>query len=254
MTDRTPRWAVSLILAMLIVVLGTLTFAWGTADTAEQYREIDPGIVRPLHPLIWEYRELDANRQEGIGELVATARVCQTFLARHDGLARIEVLLDNLGRQNRSTFTFTLRAAPDDPEAIVRLTGDAAEVGHLAYYPFAFDPLPDSAGQSYAFCLEAPEADLQEAITAIGTLDDGYAEGQAVFRDMWGGAAGVQDLDFFLAYRLSLPQKLRVLGERLAADKPFLCGAPWFYALLGAACLVLLYRLFVYLIPPREKD
>ena len=191
--------------------------------------------------------------REGIGELVATSRVCQTFVAQYDGLARVVVKLDNLGRENSGPFAFTLRTAPDADQNLVSLTHDASTVGGQAYHTFAFDPLRDSAGQSYSFCLEAPEAGLDSAITAIGTLEDTYPEGQAVFRDMWGARAGVQDLDFSLMYRLSLWKKLAALGARLAANKPFLCGRAWFYGFLGTVYLALLYKLFQST-PPREQE
>ena len=181
--------------------------------------------------------------REGLGELVATARACQTFRAAYDGLARIDVRLDDLGGDASGPFTFALRAAPDGPD-LVTLTHDGADVDSNAYHTFFFDPLPDSAGRRYAFCLTAPQADLDRAITAIGTLDDVYPEGEAVLRDMWGQAAGVQDLDFHLGYRLSPWRTLALLVQRLAGNKPYLCGVPWFYAALAAAYLALLYVLF----------
>jgi hypothetical protein len=191
--------------------------------------------------------------REGIGELVATSRVCQTFVAQYDGLARVVVKLDDLGRENSGPFTFVLRAGPDADQDLVSLTHDASTVGSHVYHTFAFDALGDSAGQRYIFCLEAPEAGLDNAITAIGTLEDTYSEGQAVFRDMWGARAGVQDLDFSLVYRLSLWKKLAAVGARLAANKPFLWGSGWFYGFLGTVYLALLYRLFQ-LMPPRGKE
>jgi hypothetical protein len=189
-----------------------------------------------------------------VGDLVATARVCQTFVARYDGLSEIRVRLDNRGRESDEPFYFYLRPAPDAAEDIVSLTGSASDVNNNTYYTLEFPSIKDSAGRSYAFCLEAPKAPLDKSITAIGLLDDWYPEGEAVFRDMWGEAGGVQDLDFYLGYRLSLWNTLRVLPKRLAASKPFLCGRWWFYALLGLAYLVLLYKMLVKSILPLDAD
>ena len=193
-------------------------------------------------------------KREGIGELVATSRACQTFVAEHDSLARIEIRLNDMGRKNSGPFYFYLRTAPDEAENLVSLTHDASEVSGTAYHAVDFAPLDGSAGQAYSFCLEAPEAGLDDSITVIGTLQDTYPDGQAVFRDMWGAKAGIQDLDFHLVYRLPLGKKLVVLSERMSANKPFLCGAGWFYAILGIIYLLLLYTLFLRFIPARERD
>ena len=102
--------------------------------------------------------------------------------------------------------------------------------------------------------MEAPEAELESSITAIGTVEDWYPEGEATFRDMWVEAGGVQDLDFRLGYRLSLWERGVALSDRLVANKPLFCGAKWFYALLGSTYLILLYVLLARSVPAREND
>jgi len=219
------RWK-SHVLPLLIGSLVLLVFIIGVNKTLS-----DPEAGAPR------------GEREGIGELVATSRACQTFVAQYDGLHRVVVKLDNLGRENSGPFAFALRTAPDADQNLVSLTHDASTVGSHAYHTFGFAPISDSAGQHYSFCLEAPKAGLDSAITAIGTLEDTYPDGQVVFRDMWGARAGVQDLDFSLMYRLSPWKKLAALGARLAANKPFLCGRAWFYGFLGIVYLALLYKL-----------
>jgi hypothetical protein len=189
-----------------------------------------------------------------MGELVATSRVCQSFVAQYDRLARVEVRLTDQGREARGPFHFYLRTASDADRALVSLTHDASEVSRGVYHVFEFPPIEGSAGQSYAFCLEAPEAELASSITAIGTSEDWYPEGEATFRDMWVEEGGIPDLDFRLGYRLSLWRELAVLAERLVVNKPLLCGARWFYALLGAAYITLLCVLLVRFIPVRGED
>ena len=191
--------------------------------------------------------------QSGIGDLVASSRVCQTFVSEYNGLAQIEVVLHTMERETRGPFHFYLRTTPDAPEDLVALAHDAAEVENDVYRVFEFPSIRDSGGQSYVFCLEAPMAEQKRSITVIGTLEDRYPDGEATFREMWGGAAGIQDLDFRLVYHLSWWQKLVALSERVTANKPFLCGAPWFYALLGIAYLALLYALFLKF-PPSHQD
>ena len=189
-----------------------------------------------------------------MGELVATSRVCQSFVAQYDGLTRVEVQLTDQGREASGAFYFHLRTAPDADRALVSLTHDASEVSRDVYHVFDFSPIEGSAGRSYAFCLEAPEAELASSITAIGTSEDWYPEGEANFRDMWVEEGGVPDLDFRLGYRLSLREELAVLSERLVANKPLVCGARWFYAAIGIAYITLLYALLARSVPAREGD
>jgi hypothetical protein len=98
---------------------------------------------------------------------------------------------------------------------------------------------------------------LDNSITAIGTLENTYTDGKAVFREMWGQGIGVRDLDFRLGYDLSLTGKLAVFARRLPAYKPFMFGAGWFYSLLGVVYLALIsltLSLFVHRAVPRHDD
>jgi hypothetical protein len=184
-----------------------------------------------------------------MGELVATSRACQTFVAQYDDLFRVQVKLADLERQNNGPFYFRLRAISNPPQDILTLTHDASDVVNRAYHTFEFPPIHDSAGRSYRFCLEAPEAELLNSIAIVGTLEDTYPHGKATFRDMW--TWGAQDLDFRLGYEFSMMDKLAILSKRLSAYKPFAFGAQWFYALLGMAYLGLLYLAFFHFIPKR---
>jgi hypothetical protein len=194
-----------------------------------------------------------AGEREGAGELVADYRACQTFVAEHNGLNQIKVLLDDLGRRNRSTFTFTLQRSPDDEQAIVSLTEDAYEVNSNTYYALSFPPIEDSAGKQYAFCLAAPGTDLAKAITVIGTVRDTYPDGRAVFTPGMWGKGRIEDLEFHLGYDLGPWAQVGVLLDRLGADKPAFFSAGWFYALLIAGYLALLYLLFLYQPPTQEE-
>lgn len=189
-----------------------------------------------------------------MGELVATSRVCQTFVAQYDGLAQVEVMLTDYDREASGPFHFYVRPEPDAGQDLVLLIHDASEVTGGIYHVFRFPPIRDSAGRSYRYCMEAPEAELHSSITAVGTVEDWYAEGKATVHDMWIDERGVQDLDFRLGYRLSLLEGATVLSDRLVADKPLLCGAKWFYALLGITYLALLYVLFARSVPAPKSD
>ena len=189
--------------------------------------------------------------QEGIGELVATSRVCQTFVAQHGNLSQVKVKLSTFGRSNTGPFFFHLYASADPAHALFTHTPDAYDVVDFHYHVFPFAPIRDSAGRSYRFCLEAPEAGVLNSITAIGNLSNTYPHGQATFRDMWGQAAGVLDLDFHLGYRLPIWKQLAVSLERLASHKSLLYGDKRLHALLGVAYLALLYGFFARFVAKR---
>jgi hypothetical protein len=198
-----------------------------------------------------------AGTRERIGELASTSRVCQTFVAQHEGLSQVYVKLDNYDRQNTGSFVLHLRTKPDDVQDLRTLIHDAAQVEKEAYHLFEYPPIHDSAGRSYCFCLEAPDAQLDNSITAIGTLENLYTDGTAVFREMWGQGIGVRDLDFRLGYDLSLTGKLAVFARRMPAYKPFIFGAGWFYSLLAVVYLALIYLTLVLSVPrsvPRHED
>lgn len=183
-------------------------------------------------------------KRTGIGELVGTSQVCQTFLSEYSQLAQVEVAFATFDRQNIGTLIFVLHSAQGAPQDIVTLSLDISQIKDNKYHSFVFPPRADSAGKTYVFCLEAPDVDLASAITPIGILQDVYPDGQASFRDMWGESAGVQDLDFRIGYTFSFSQKPGVLADRITRYKPFLCGDWRFYVLLVIVYLVLLYGLF----------
>jgi hypothetical protein len=207
-----------------------------------------------LGPLIVALTDTAGTRRR-IGELASTSRVCQTFVAEYEGLSQVHVKLDHYDRQNTGSFVLYIRTKPDDVQDLRTLTHDAAQVEKEAYHLFEYPPIHDSAGRSYCFCLEAPDAQLDNSITAIGTLENTYTDGKAVFREMWGQGIGVRDLDFRLGYDLSLTGKLAVFARRLPAYKPFMFGAGWFYSLLGVVYLALIsltLALFVHRAVPRH--
>ena len=164
-----------------------------------------------------------------------------------DGLYRIDVMLFDYRRKNTTPFIFHLRTEPNSTQDLVLQEHNALEVRRNFYHEFEFEPLPHSKDQAYSFCLEAPQAELRDSITIIGTFKDVYPQGRAVFRDMWGEGIGIQDLDFRLVYRTSLPlaSKIRIIAQRLTQYKPSLLGDWPLYALLGTLYLIGLYALFV---------
>ncbi len=187
----------------------------------------DNVLVFPLAP--------PTGKREVIGELAGDSRVCQGFVARYDGLSRVEVAMFDYRRRNEGPFEFSLRSSPDAP-AIVILVRDASTVKDWKYHVFNFAPLRDSAGRRLYFCLQAPRADLLKSVSAWGFTEDVYPDGEAVFRSMWGREAGVRDLDFRLGYRPRPDVWVSVLYHRLVTRAPgrwhlFALGVAWWVTL-----------------------
>ncbi len=162
-----------------------------------------------------------------VGELIASAAAGQTVRAEWDGLAGVAIRMATYGRRNTGPLIFHLRTSPDDPADLVRIQVDASQIPDNAYYWFRFPPLSRSAGRSFYFYLEAPQARPGNAVTVWGSTEDRYPDGQAVLRGLPG--SGVRDLTFELAYDPPLPVRLALLLDRLAVAKPMAWGDPRFY-------------------------
>jgi len=208
------------------------------------------GIVLALAiGLMGFYQTFDRLRTEQprasaiVGELVASARVGQTFVAEYPGLAQVQVMLSAYDRRNTGPLIFHLQTAPDAADDLVVLTLDAAKIENTGYYTFQFPPIQTGAGQSFYFYLEAPQAKRGNAITVRGAAEDVYPEGAAVLRGVQG--PDVRDLAFRLEYDPPLMDRISLLSYRLAQSKPAMWGDKWLYILLAGAYLVSLYALFV---------
>jgi hypothetical protein len=179
------------------------------------------------------------------GELLASGRLGQTFVAEYPGLSRVEVVLATLGRDNTGPVVFHLQDAPAASRDIITLTIDAGQAAD-AYHAFEFSPIGDSAGRAFYFFLEAPKAEPGNAIGVWGATEDVYPDGEAVMRGV--EDHGVRELQFRLGYDAPLMGKVGIFMDRLTANKPSLWGNVWLYVLLGATYVVLLYALIVQMV------
>lgn len=170
------------------------------------------------------------------GEIAGTHTAGQTFVAQHDGLAAVDVLLATYARPNTGTLTLHLRADPEAPDDLRTTTVDMARIADNAYQRFAFTPLPDSAGQSYYFVLAAPEAAPGNAVTAwrgnpLSYLDGGlYLDGQSV--------------DGQLTFRLAYAEDAAVAGLAVSVLRslPAALAIAALFVLPGLALLLWLAR------------
>jgi hypothetical protein len=178
-----------------------------------------------------------------VGELVASAKVGQTFVAAYPGLTLVQIMLDANDRRNTGPLIFHLQTAPNAAEDLVILTLDTAVVEKTSYHTFKFPPIRDSAGRSFYFYLEAPQAKRDNAITVRGATEDVYPAGTAVLRGVQSPA--VRDLAFRLEYDPPMTDRINLLLDRLPQNKPAMWGDKRLYILLAAAYLTALYALFV---------
>jgi len=174
------------------------------------------------------------------GELLAGHGVGQTFVAQHDGLAAVDLLLATYARRNPGEVVLHLRrtagAGPD--LATVRLP--AATLADNGWQRFAFPPLTGSRGQAYVFELEQPGAVPGRAITVYWwhAQGDPYPYGQALLD----GAPQSGDLAFGLDYQpdpVALLADVRTtLSDQIPAGVGRLLGAAGLAGLLLLGILV----------------
>lgn len=187
------------------------------------------------------------------GEIYGSITIGQLFTAPYNALYRIDVLMATYARENTHDVIFHLRNSPQAESDLVTITINAREIEDNRFRSFVFDPIRDSAGKSYYFFFDSPDSEPGDAITLWGTIKNLYPEGRP-FRNH--RAAG-GDLVFLTYYQPSTLDKLDILLDRLAANKPLFWGDKRFYPLLALLYMALLslFMVQVIKIPSRkEKD
>jgi len=170
------------------------------------------------------------------GELVGDVQFGQTFVAAYPDLYRIDVMLSADGGPNTHRVILHLRQAVNDQADILSVPLDAAAVKEGAWQSFTFPPIPDSAGRSFYFYLEAPAAQPGDALSVMGSEGDPYRWGQGFINRH--PAPG--DMTFRVYYQMGLAQKIGLVTARLAANKPFIWGQGGFYLVLAVGYILLL--------------
>jgi hypothetical protein len=100
-----------------------------------------------------------------VGELTGRGSIGQSFVARHNHLHRIDVLVTTFCRRNTRDVIFHLRTSPTATSDLATVRVNASLIADNSYARFVFDPQPDSRGKSYYFCVESPESVPGDAIT-----------------------------------------------------------------------------------------
>ncbi len=128
-----------------------------------------------------------------------TTTVGQTFVARRDRLAAVEVLLVVYGETGASDgeLIFHLRKDVTSQEDLATRTFRTSDLTHNQTLRIVFDPVPDSRGRSYYFFFEGTAG---SQVTVWYNTIDAYGGGNAVFS----GQAQAGDLRFKTFYDYSL--------------------------------------------------
>ncbi len=174
-----------------------------------------------------------------VGKIMGQESLGQTFFAPYNGLYQIKVMLSDYGRHNTGPVYFRLKTGPQAAEALVeRVIPSELIVGDYLY-SLTFDPILDSAGKTYYFELEAPQATTDNAITAYVRLTANYAGGTA-YR---AGQPIEGDLVFNVYFHARGLGDVAVLLSQMTAQKPALWGNGYFYVGVGLIYLGLLVAL-----------
>jgi hypothetical protein len=142
-----------------------------------------------------------------LGELTGRRQIGQHFVARRDGLYRVDVLVDTYGRCNTRDIIFRLRESPTAEDDLATVRVNASLLLDRGYVSFAFTPLTDSGGKSYYFVIESPESVPGDAIT-LWAYRDADVPGAEL---EWNGRTISGHLVFGLFY---WDERVGVVGER----------------------------------------
>jgi len=155
----------------------------------------------------------------------AETRLGQQFTAPLPGLYRIELNLILPEERAGGDLVLHLRTDPkattDLRTAVVDLGGQVASQP----YGFEFEPLRDSAGQSYYFFLESPQSAPGQA-AAVLYGPESILEGASAYLN---GQPLAGNLRFHSYYSLRTRDRIDLLLTRMAAGRPYFLGTKAFY-------------------------
>lgn len=107
-----------------------------------------------------------------LGELTGRRHIGQSFVARRDGLHRIDVLVGTYGRRNTRDVILHLKDSPTANHDLATVRVNACLLSDNHYARFVFEPQPESRDRSYYFYLESPDSVPGDAITGWAYSED----------------------------------------------------------------------------------
>ena len=135
-----------------------------------------------------------------VGEVYGEMNIGQTFVAEHNNLSAIEVLLATYNRKNTGKFIFHLKDGLKSKEDIYSFVGDLSKVKDNEFFRFSIPKIGKSKGRKYYFFIESPKAQPGNAITTWSSSKDLYKEGEKIVN----GVSAPGDLVFKTEYEQGL--------------------------------------------------
>ena len=138
-----------------------------------------------------------------VGELYGEIKVGQSFVAAHNNLSAVEVLLATYNRKNTGKFIFHLKDGSKSKEDIYSFVGDLSKVKDNEFFRFSFPKIEKAKGRKYYFYIESPQSRPGNAITIWSSLKDLYKEGEKIVNGQPAPGDLVFKTEYELGWRLS---------------------------------------------------
>lgn len=116
--------------------------------------------------------------------IFSTGQIGQTFIARRNGLARIDIMLGTHGRTNDKDVVFKLQELAPERKLAFTTSFNAASVLNNLYFPVKFRSIRHSRDREYYFTLQSPESTPNNSICVWTNTKNIYRDGQYLFNDL----------------------------------------------------------------------
>ena len=115
-----------------------------------------------------------------VGEIVAGVTVGQTFVANHNSLNGVSILMATYARKNDCNLVFHVRREGEYGEIVTRGL-KCADIQDNNWVRFDFPAVKDSLGRKFLFFLESPDGSRENSVTIwMASLPNIYPEGRTL--------------------------------------------------------------------------
>ncbi len=159
-------------------MFGRVPDHWANDVIDEYFKQRIPEKVIQINNLdyIWIYPKKIYERIAG--EIYNEVKVGQTFVAKFDNLARIDVLFANYSsRPNNADLVFHLFEMPSRKE-LATIKINTKEIEDNAWHQFAFKPIDNSKDKKYLFYIDSKESRPGNAVTVRYQEPGEYSQGE----------------------------------------------------------------------------
>lgn len=122
------------------------------------------------------------NRGDDLYQIYGNREVGQTFIASKNNLNIIVLNLKNPALRNQQLIYFRLEESKT-ANKLREIQISGLNIGDPSSVRFQFDPILDSAGESYRFYLNSPLSTVEDAIEVYYSPKDIYAGGEMIISD-----------------------------------------------------------------------